>query len=106
MNRTSLLLLAALCGCAQATPPGPAQRQNDARAASCRQEAERTVLYRDRGQTMRNDDQDARVGTLSNFGIRSTTDRLGATFERNRLADECVRSTEPVVTEGQRPAGR
>ena len=101
-----LILLALLGGCA--TPPAPAtpeQARQNALLAACRREAERVVLYRDRGQTMRNDDMDARIGVSGNLSSRAESDRLGATFERDRMAAECVRanSGEAAPATGSMP---
>jgi hypothetical protein len=55
------------------------------------------VLYRDRGQIMREDDRDARVGTdASPFARRFETDRLGRVFERDRIAAECLEQDSPA----------
>jgi hypothetical protein len=59
---------------------------------ACRREATRVVLYRDRGQQMRMDEGDSRVGVQANVPtLRAESDRLGQQFERDRLAEECVR---------------
>jgi hypothetical protein len=62
--------------------------------AACRAEAERVLRFRDRGQIMREDDADARVGlSTATPTVRAETDRLGARFERDRLIQECMRGT-------------
>jgi hypothetical protein len=66
---------------------GPATQE-----AACRAEAERVLRFRDRGQIMREDDADARVGlSTATPTVRAETDRLGARFERDRLIQECMR---------------
>jgi hypothetical protein len=108
------LLLAGLAGCAapaprQAVPatpaprvagpatyqspaPNPAMRDRAAVAASCRDQADRTLVQRDRGQILREDERDSRLGSdATAFSLRSQTDRLGRQFERDRIAEECVR---------------
>ena len=75
------------------TSPSPAAgvRDRAAAAAACRRDADRIVLYRDRGQLMREDERDARVGTdASIYARRMETDRLGRAFERDRIAAECL----------------
>lgn len=103
----ALLLLAA---CAPSAPPppvsvtgrvGPAPRaavpgaerlSRDALVEACRREAERVVLYRDRGQEMRIEEGQSRVGVQASIPtIRAETDRLAQQFERDRLTEECVR---------------
>lgn len=91
----ALAALALLAAC-QGPPPPPlrneALRTNDAAAAACRAEAERTVLFRDRGQTMRSDDYNARVGTTSYLGPRVITDDIARSYDRDRYAAECLRA--------------
>ncbi|UPG71583.1 hypothetical protein MVG78_13565 [Roseomonas gilardii subsp. gilardii] len=96
------LLLPILGACASAPERSSDQRQDEARLAACRRDAERAILFRDRGQTMRNDELDASSGVQSYLGIRNQTDRLGATFERNRMAAACARDTAPdAAAQGQ-----
>lgn len=74
-----------------APPPSQAVRDQAATAAGCRSEADRVIATRDRGQLMREDERDARVGTdASIYARRSETDRLGRLFERDRMAADCV----------------
>lgn len=74
-----------------APPPSQAVRDRAALADSCRRDADRVVLYRDRGQLMREDERDARIGTDSSiYARRIETDRLGRVFERDRIAAECL----------------
>lgn len=75
------------------TSPAPSAGARDRAAAAeaCRRDADRIVLYRDRGQLMREDERDARVGTdASIYARRAETDRLGRAFERDRIAAECL----------------
>lgn len=88
-------LLPMLGACASAPERSSDQRQDEARLAACRRDAERAILFRDRGQTMRSDELDASSGVQSYLGIRNQTDRLGATFERNRMAAACARDNAP-----------
>jgi hypothetical protein len=78
-------------GTAAAASPGPqAALDRAALVEACRRDADRVVLYRDRGQLMREDERDARIGTDSSiYARRIETDRLGRVFERDRLAAEC-----------------
>jgi hypothetical protein len=72
-------------------PPSAAMRDQAALAAACRADADRIVTFRDRGQLMREDERDARIGTdASIYARRSETDRLGRIYERDRLASNCV----------------
>ncbi|PZP42472.1 MAG: hypothetical protein DI601_18160 [Azospirillum brasilense] len=88
-------LLPVLGACASTPERSSDQRQDEARLAACRRDAERAILFRDRGQTMRSDELDASSGVQSYLGIRNQTDRLGATFERNRMAAACARDSAP-----------
>lgn len=99
-------------GSAQAVGPGraflspaPSQAVRDraALAEACRRDADRVVLYRDRGQLMREDERDARIGTDSSiYARRIETDRLGRVFERDRIASDCLEQG----TQGARPPVR
>ncbi|MFZ4408659.1 MAG: hypothetical protein ACOYOH_15050 [Paracraurococcus sp.] len=74
-----------------APAPGQAVRDQAAVAAACRRDADRIIVTRDRGQLMREDERDSRVGSQASiFAQRAETDRLGRLFERDRLADQCV----------------
>ncbi len=73
-------------------PAAVTRRDEAAVAAACRREADRIVTFRDRGQLMREDDRDARVGTdASIYARRMETDRLSRLFERDQIAAECIR---------------
>jgi hypothetical protein len=72
-------------------PPTATQRDQAAVIAACRQQAERIILERDRGQLMREDEQAARVGASSSVAdSQFMTTRLGRVFARDRLMEDCV----------------
>jgi hypothetical protein len=77
-------------------PPVPAtpRGERDARLDACRAEATRVVQYRDRGQLMRLDEiENRRDGNITVAPpSRAESDRLGASFERDRIAAECYRA--------------
>ncbi|TDH64138.1 hypothetical protein E2C06_01965 [Dankookia rubra] len=74
-----------------APAPGQAMRDQAAVASACRRDADRIIVTRDRGQLMREDERDSRVGSQASiYSQRAETDRLGRLFERDRLADQCV----------------
>jgi len=86
-----------------APQPPQVARDRAAIAEACRRDADRVVLYRDRGQLMREDERDARVGTDSSiYARRIETDRLGRVFERDRLAAECVQQQDTGRTAAPR----
>ena len=95
------LLLAAACSGPLSSSAPPSARASDrsgeraAVSAACRSQAERVVNYRDRGQTMRADDYNARVGTSSYLGPQVMTDQIAQVYERDRIAADCARSAEP-----------
>jgi hypothetical protein len=71
--------------------PPQAMRDQAALAAACRQDADRIITTRDRGQLMREDERDSRIGSQASiFAQRTETDRLGRIFERDRIAADCV----------------
>lgn len=77
---------------AEAAPaPGTVLRDRADVTEACRAAADRVILTRDRGQLLREDERDARVGSQASiFAQRAETDRLGRIFERDRLAADCV----------------
>lgn len=69
----------------------PAREDPVGLATACRGAADRIVTTRDRGQLLREDEQQARIGSQGSiFAQRAETDRLGRIFERDRLAADCV----------------
>ena len=73
------------------------------RATACLADAERVVRYRDRGQLMRQDDYNARIGTTSHLGPQVISDQFAQVYDRDRMAAECVRgANSPAAT--PRPA--
>ena len=93
-----------------APPASQAMRDQAAVAAGCRLDADRIVTTRDRGQLMREDERDARVGTdASIYARRGEIDRLGRLYERDRIADECLQQNTrgtPSATSPSVPRGR
>jgi hypothetical protein len=101
----ALVTVAALAACAAPPPATGTDRERAAANAACRAEAERVVRYRDRGQLMRQDDYNARVGTTSNLGPQVITDQIAQVYDRDRLAAECMRGASgPETPRG--PAAR
>ncbi|WP_458096829.1 hypothetical protein [Roseomonas sp. WA12] len=97
------LLMAACAGPApQAAGGGGAQGARAGVSAACTAEAERVVRYRDRGQLMRQDDYNARIGTSSYLGPQVITDQIAQVYDRDRMAAECSRNTG--VADPSRPA--
>ena len=87
------LLLLAACADVPLSPP-PVGVGDPALAARCRAEAERLVLFRDRGQTMRNEEMDTRSGTFSAASANAQSDRLGQRFELDRITQDCIREAQ------------
>ncbi len=60
-------------------------------AAACNQQADRTLVQRDRSEIMREDERDSRQGTFSSpFQFRAPLDQMGRRYERDQIARECV----------------
>lgn len=100
MKPVSLSLLLLLGACAGGAAGGGAprsddQRQQDATTIACRADAERMMRYRDRGQLMRTDEAEARIGagafSSDTVAGSMSTQRLSSRYEQSRLVDECVR---------------
>ncbi|MFN6954028.1 MAG: hypothetical protein ACK4PG_04440 [Acetobacteraceae bacterium] len=89
------LLLLALSACAARPPADPGEAGI---RAACRAEADRVMANRERGQIMRADEREARIGALEGGGLRRPSDSLGERFERDRMIEDCVarsRATPP-----------
>ncbi|WP_426957154.1 hypothetical protein [Muricoccus radiodurans] len=93
MTVRPLLVLLLLGACAAPPPQTAAQRETRALTDACRTEADRVVRYRDRGQTMRHDDYNARIGTTDYLGPQVITDQIAQVYDRDRIAAECVRGS-------------
>jgi hypothetical protein len=87
------VLLLAACAAPPPAAQGSAQATRSAISAGCTADAERVVRYRDRGQTMRQDDYNARIGTTSYLGPQVMTDQIAQVYDRDRMAADCVRGT-------------
>jgi len=79
-------------GVGDAAPaPGTDLRDRARVTQACREAADRVIVTRDRGQLLREDERDARVGSQASiYSQRAETDRLGRIFERDQLARQCV----------------
>jgi len=93
-------LLLAACAGGNAPMGGQARAVRDA----CTVEAERVVRYRDRGQLMRQDDYNARVGTTSELGPQVITDQIAQLYDRDRMAADCVRGVNAAPAAAPIPA--
>jgi len=104
------LLLLAACAETPLAPPPLIGGGDPALAARCRAEAERLVLFRDRGQAMRNEEMDTRSGTFTPATANAQSDRLGQRFELDRLTRQCIaeaqRAPAPQAPAAARPAPR
>lgn len=90
----SCLALLALAACGVPPPAArtPEQRAQAATAAACREQADRVIARQDRGQLLREDERNARLGTESgSYGIRTQIDSLGRQFRRDQIAQDCMR---------------
>ena len=110
MTLPALLLVLGACSPPQALPtPRAAGSPDAALVEACRREAERSVLFRDRGQQMRLDEGESRVGVQASIPtLRATTDNYGQRVERDRLTEDCVRRAQsgPVPVDRRPPATR
>lgn len=88
----------------------PRGAEADARFQACRAEAERVVLFRERAQTMRNDDLASSAGGFANStvlpGFRQQLNQASGEAERDRLTRECMASTQPVPQGSGGTSGR
>lgn len=90
-----ILLLAACSNTPLIPPPRPgdAARTNPQVAQACREETARRIQRQDRGQLMREDERDNRLGSETVFASQAMqTDRLGRQFQLGRETDDCIRA--------------
>jgi hypothetical protein len=114
MPRAALLLalFLPLAACAQAPAPAipraPAQPGNPATnpavVAACRDEVSRQLVRQDRGQLLREEERDARLGS-DVTGARLPIDPLGRSTQFTRMVDQCVRANT-VPAGSTVPGGR
>lgn len=101
MPRAALLLAClALAACAQQRPaaglvqPSPGNpNTNPAVVAACREAMAQQISRQDRGQLIREDERQARLGsdTMGTIGFRAPLDRMGREFQYERMVEQCVR---------------
>lgn len=115
MPRAAALLLPALLlmGCAQVfapPPPSPGTRgTNPEVVAACRTQAAALIARQDRGQLMREDERNARLGseTTGTLAFRAPLDRLSREHRFEQMVEECVRAntlaTAPAPSPGPAP---
>ena len=95
-----LLLLLTACSLYDPAAPRPEGRdinlgQNVSVRAACREAADRTITRQDRGQLMREDERDSRLGTESSvLSSRAVSDQMGRQFRRDRMAADCERQNQ------------
>ncbi len=107
----AIFLLAACSGFAPAAPRPEARdinrQDNVSLRAACREAADRTLARQDRGQLMREDERNARLGSeTAGLTLRTQTDQLGRQFRRDRLAADCERQNQqdaPDLAPGATP---
>ncbi|HWX49920.1 MAG TPA: hypothetical protein VNZ61_17880 [Roseomonas sp.] len=110
MKRLVLPLLLLTAACADMAPRTAEDRQQDAARAACRQDAERVMRVRERGQTMRMDEAESRLGAGPYTGTVAgsmNTERLAARYEQDQLVQDCLRGREngAAVPGAAPPAG-
>jgi hypothetical protein len=89
-----LVILLPLLAAACSAPIGPltrGQADRDPREEACRAEATRIVQYRERGQTMRTDENESSRGitTVAPFQ-RTESDRMRAQMDRDQIMRDCL----------------
>ncbi|MXP61862.1 hypothetical protein E0493_00675 [Roseomonas sp. M0104] len=107
MKRLVLPLLLLTAACAGMAPRTTEERQQGAALSACRQEAERVMRTRERGQTMRVDEAESRLGagpfTGTSLAGSMNTERLGARYEQDQMIQDCLRGRQEGTTPGTAP---
>ncbi|MCX7932325.1 MAG: hypothetical protein RMK64_12950 [Rhodovarius sp.] len=93
------LLLVAACADPAPAPPLPASRRDQAVSLElCREAADRVLIRQDRGQLMREEERNARLGSETGaHGVRAQLDSLGRQFRREQLIQDCLRQASGGV---------
>lgn len=112
MQRAAALLLPALllAGCAAGfgTPEAPqgARSTNPEVVNACRAQAAAVLARQDRGQLIREDERQARLGseTTGTLAFRTPIDRLSREYRYERMVDECVRGNTQASAPPRPPA--
>lgn len=73
--------------------PGDSARTNPRVAQACREETAQRIQRQDRGQLMREDERDSRLGSETVSSSQAMqTDRLGRRFQFDREVQDCIRA--------------
>jgi hypothetical protein len=100
MQRAAALLLPALllAGCAAGfgppPPPPGARSTNPEVVRACRAQAAAVITRQDRGQLIREDERQSRLGseTTGTLAFRAPIDRLSREYRFEQMVEECVRA--------------
>lgn len=109
------LLILLVSGCAAGLgpsfaapePPPGARDTNPQVVAACRQQAANLLTRQDRGQLIREDERDSRLGseTTGTLAFRAPIDRLSRQYRFDQMVEECVRAnTQASAPEAPAPA--
>jgi hypothetical protein len=89
----------------QPAPGNP--NTNPAVVAACREAMAQQIARQDRGQLIREDERQARLGsdTMGTVGFRAPIDRMGREFQYERMVEQCVRqNTQASQAQQAQPA--
>ncbi len=100
-----VVLLFSLAACSGFTPAASRPEARDIERGdrvsvqvACREAADRTLARQDRGQLIREDERNARLGSeTGSLGLRAQFDQLGRQFRRDTLARDCERQNAPAA---------
>lgn len=100
-------LLLTACVAPRTAAVAPDQQARPGLRVECREAADRTLVRQDRGQLIREDERNARLGSeTGSQGLRSTFDTLGRQYRRDRLASDCERQNGYAGPQPAPPAAR
>jgi hypothetical protein len=88
-------------------PRSGARNTNPQVVEACRQQSANLLTRQDRGQLIREDEREARLGseTTGTLAFRAPIDRLSREYRFDRMVDECVRAnTRASAPEAPSPA--
>ncbi len=86
------LLALAACDGIRPDPRVAERRDDDVTEARCRDASDRMLTREDRGQLLREDERNARLGSeTGGMGIRSQIDAMGRQARLEQMVRDCVR---------------
>lgn len=108
----ALLLAGCTTSFGRSDPPPGARTTNPEVVSACRAQAAAVISRQDRGQLIREDERDSRLGseTTGTLAFRAPIDRLSREYRFDQMVADCVRNntraSAPATAPAPTPPGR